>query len=331
MNKVKIKSPANIAFIKYWGQKDKKLFLPYNDSFSMNLSSCFTILEIERLDDPKIQKLYIKDYEEKEFKEEVKEAFEKVINFYYRAKKFLKAKKDYGFVIYSQNSFPKKAGIASSASFFSALALGFCWLFEKKLDQKHLSILARLSGSGSSCRSIPDGFCWWYKGRKSLESFAVSIAPPSFWDLVDMVLILNKKEKKVSSFEGHSKAETSGLFKYRILSLEERLKAIKEAFFKRDFTRFGLILEEEAISMHSVMMTQNPPLFYWSGKTIEVIKKIINLRRAGLEGYFTIDAGENIHLICQKKDEEKFLNFFKEQKEVLKIIINYPTIGARLL
>jgi len=83
--------------------------------------------------------------------------------------------------------------------------------------------------------------------------------------------------------------------------------------------------------MHSVMMTQKPPLFYWSGKTAEVIKKIIELRQKGVEGYFTIDAGENIHLICQKKDNEKFLNFFKTQKEVLQVITNYPAIGTKFI
>jgi len=331
MNKVKIKSPANIAFIKYWGQRNKKLFLPYNDSFSMNLSLCYTILEIEKKEDPKIQRLYIKDYEKSKFEIKIDDSFKKVVSFYYRAKQFLKVKKDYGFIIYSYNSFPKKAGIASSASFFSALALGFSWLFEKKLNQKNLSILARLSGSGSSCRSIPDGFSWWYKGKKSSDSFAVSIAPPSYWNLLDIVLILNKKGKKVSSFEGHQKAETSNLFKYRLLSLEKRLKEIKNAFLKKDFTHFGYFLEEDTISMHSVMMTQKPPLFYWSGKTLEVIKKIIELRQKGLEGYFTIDAGENIHLICQKKDKEKFLNFFKTQKEILQVITNYPTVGTKFI
>jgi len=331
MKKVKIKSPANIAFIKYWGQRNKKLFLPYNDSFSMNLSLCYTILEIEKIEKPKIKKLYVKDYEKDNFEIKTDESFKKVINFYHQARKFLKVEKDYGFIIYSFNSFPKKAGIASSASFFSALALGFSWLFEKYLDQKNLSILARLSGSGSSCRSIPDGFSWWHKGKKINDSYAVSIAPPSYWNLVDLVLILNKEEKKISSLEGHQNAETSNLFKYRLLSLEKRIKEIKKAFLKKDFTYFGYLLEEEAISMHSIMMTQKPPLFYWSGKTIELIKKIIEIRKIGLEGYFTIDAGENIHLICQKKDEEKFLDFFKKQKEVLKIIKNYPDNGTKII
>ena len=60
--KITVKSPANIAFIKYWGQKDEKEIIPYNDSFSMNLSHCFTMVTVELQEDAVIQELYIKDY-----------------------------------------------------------------------------------------------------------------------------------------------------------------------------------------------------------------------------------------------------------------------------
>ena len=33
---------ANIAFIKYWGQRDSALTLPTNGSISMNLDGCLT-------------------------------------------------------------------------------------------------------------------------------------------------------------------------------------------------------------------------------------------------------------------------------------------------
>ena len=46
--------------------------------------------------------------------------------------------------------------------------------------ESELSILARL-GSGSACRSIPDGFVEWVgEGAKSLY-------PPSYWPIVDIV------------------------------------------------------------------------------------------------------------------------------------------------
>lgn len=330
IKKIKVKSPANIAFIKYWGQKNQSLVLPFNDSFSMNLSSCFTIIEFEVYQEKTIRKLYIKDYQEKSYKEE-DEALRKVINYLKIIERFFSQPFPYGFKIYSSNSFPKKAGIASSASFFSALALAFSYFFNKKLSLKQLSILARLSGSGSACRSIPDGFCWWKKGNDSFSSYAYSLASPDFWQIFDLVLILSRKEKKVSSAEGHQKALTSPFFKLRLLDLEKRTQKIKKAFLKKDFTWFGTLLEEEALSMHFIMMTQKPPLFYWSGKTIEIIKKVITLRQKGIEVYFTIDAGENVHLICQENDKDKVYDYFINQPEVLEIIVNRPAVGARII
>lgn len=328
---IKVKSPANIAFIKYWGQKDEKLVLPYNDSFSMNLSNCYTIVELFPQEDTSIQELYIKDYRQKEFKKNEGEALIKVKKFLKTTENFFGKKINFGFKIYSQNSFPKKAGIASSASFFSALALAFTLLFKEKLSKKKLSILARLSGSGSACRSVPDGFCWWRKGKDSFTSYAFSLTPPSFWQLADLVLILSRQEKQVASVKGHIKASSSPFFKFRLTDVERRLKLIKQAFLKKDFSLFGSLIEEECLSMHFVMMTQNPPLYYWSGRTIEVIKKTVALRKNGLEVYYTIDAGENLHLICQKKDGKKIYDYFINQKEVREIIINEPTMGVKVI
>lgn len=329
--RIKIKSPANIAFIKYWGQRDKDLILPYNDSFSMNLSSCYTLLQVEYLS-LKTSQLWVKNYQEKDYQLADKKLMEKLIKYYYKVKAFLSSRNDFNFRIFSENSFPIKAGIASSASFYSALAVAFVYGFLKKLpDKKTLSVIARLSGSGSACRSVPDGFSWWQRGKDSLSSYGYSIASPSFWELVDMVLILNKKEKLTGSSEGHLLAETSPFFLNRINSVKERLKKIKKAFFEKNFDTFGQLLEEETLSLHMVMMTQKPPLYYWSGKTVEVIKKIVDLRTKKKRCYYTIDAGENIHLICLKKDKNEVYDYFINQKEVKEIIVNYPSQGTQII
>jgi len=328
---IKIKSPANIAFIKYWGQKDSFLVLPYNDSFSMNLSNCYTILKIEVFNNSNKKELYLREYKSKTFSKV--NSIEKIIDFYNFLKKYIGTKEDYGFRIFSENTFPKKAGIASSASFYSALTVGFYYLFtgNKRFDKKELSILARRSGSGSACRSIPDGFVWWQKGKDDKSSFAYTLKRAEFWSLVDLVLILTLKEKEVSSQQGHLKAPTSPFFQFRVKDVNRRLKLIKEAFLKKDFTRFGELLEEEALSLHFVMMTQKPPLYFWSGRTIEIIKKVIELRKKGIEVYYTIDAGENVHLICEKRNYQKIFTFFKQQKEVKEIIINFPAKGTKIL
>ncbi len=330
-SEIVVKSPANIAFIKYWGQKNERDILPFNDSFSMNLSNCYSLVKMELGGNSSKKELYIKEYKAKDFMPTKGTALDKVLVFYSRAKKYLGVTTDIGFRIYSENSFPKKAGIASSASFFSALALLFVTAFQKKLSEKELSILARLSGSGSASRSIPDGFSWWKKGTSSDSSYAVSVGAPAYWQLVDLVLITNFAEKKTSSGEGHRGAMTSSYFPARLMDVNKRLRKIKQAFHKKDFSTFGTLIEEEAISMHAVMMTQTPPLYFWSGATVELIKKTVALRESGLEAYFTIDAGENLHIICQKKDEKKVYNYFKKQPEVKEIISNDPAVGARML
>ncbi len=64
---------------------------------------------------------------------------------------------------------------------------------------------------------------------------------------------------------------------------------------------------------------------------MEIIKKTVELRKKGLEAYFTIDAGENIHIICQKKDVVKIYDYFIKQPEVCEIIKNEPAVGSRII
>lgn len=331
MKPITVVSPANIAFIKYWGQRDSKQILPYNDSFSMNLSQCVTTVEMVLSDDPKMQQMEIKLWNESAYRKASESQLKSVEVCYQRVRNYLKTTNQFGFHMRSSNRFPMKAGIASSASFFSALTLALVTAFDAQLDTKELSILARLSGSGSACRSIPDGFVWWYAGKDSKSSYAESIAPPDFWDLVDLVLILNTQQKHVGSSEGHQGADSSPYFEARQTALQSTMTNIKEAFLQKDFTRFGTLLEQEAINFSSILMTQQPPLFYWSDKTIMCMKEVLELRRKGIEAYFTIDAGENLHVICQNKDAELLKKHFENMLEVQTVITNEPCAGAHLV
>ncbi len=328
--RVKVKSPANIAFIKYWGRADHDLILPYNSSFSMNLSDCFVQVEIIlREDDKKL--LFIKDYKKDKFRQDTSSPLQKTVDFFHRIRNFFGERQDLGFEVYSSLSFPRQAGIASSAAYFSALALGFCKILGKDVDEKTLSILARLSGSGSAARSVPDGFVLWRKGRDSESCFAYSIAEPSYWDLVDIVVIISDSAKKTTSYSGHKNVETSSLFSERLAGVGKRLKRMLEAFEKKDLERFGKLVEDEALSMHSVMMSQDPPLFYWSCATFELMRKITDLRASGLPVYYTIDAGENLHLITERRYEDKVLKQLRQQSQIKDLISNSPAVGARLV
>lgn len=140
INIIKVKSPANIAFIKYWGQSDQNLTLPYNDTCSMNLSNCFTLVRLEVYEEKEKQEVYVKTYKKTKFEKASKKLFEDVAHFYKTTVEFLEITEDIGFKIYISHSFPHKAGIASSSSLYSGLSLAFVTAFNKKTKRKTNSL-----------------------------------------------------------------------------------------------------------------------------------------------------------------------------------------------
>lgn len=314
-------APANIAFIKYWGRKDEKLRLPVNNSIAMNLSDVFTVTTVEFLDTLKKNEIEMvgERLDEKGRKRIV--AHLNLIRALAKIGTFAKVK--------TKNNFPKGTGIASSASGFAALTLATTRALGIKLSKKNLSILAR-QGSGSACRSLPDGFVEWKAGSSSETSYASCLYPQTWWDLRDIIAIVGEASKKISSSEGHVLTESSPFYKPRIEGMERKIKTIKKALKEKDFKKFGEILEEEAVNMHAVMMTSKPPLFYFLPETMEIILAVQDWRDKGLPVYLTIDAGPNVHLICQGKDEEKVVKNLRKIKGVKRIIVNKPAKGAHL-
>src|SRR5947208_3394823 len=80
---------------------------------------------------------------------------------------------------------------------------------------KELSIIAR-QGSGSACRSIPDGFVEWLDGDTSETSYAVSLYPPDYWKIADVVAIVSTGRKDVVTSTGHQGARKSPFFEVRL-------------------------------------------------------------------------------------------------------------------
>src|SRR5208282_1286096 len=93
----------------------------------------------------------------------------------------------------------------------------------------------------------------------------------------------------------------SEAFAGRLAAIPERARRAREGILRRDLALLGQAAEEDALSMHAVMLTSKPPLIYWNPRTIEVIRSVWELRKLGVEAYFTIDAGPNVHLITVEK------------------------------
>lgn len=313
-------APANIAFIKYWGKIDANQNIPVNDSISMNLSACLTTTTVE------FDKKYKKDEISYVTKEMSKDGKERVIRHLDRIRKIAKSSL-YAKVV-TTNSFPSSCGIASSASGFASLSKAATAALNLDLSEKDLSNLSRF-GSGSACRSIPDGFTYWKKGKKSEDSYAYSLKPANWWNICDIIVIVSEEKKKISSGDGHKRVNTSPYFKTRVKNLPNKIKGVKDAMKEKNMKKLGKIIEEEAVDLHLIAMSSTPPIFYWEKETLDVIKRIQLWREEGIEVYFTIDAGPNVHILCEGHEKENVLEKLKTLPYKIKTIINVPAKGVR--
>lgn len=311
----------NIAFIKYWGNQDEALRLPVTPSLSMNLGSLYTQTTVAFDDNLERDELFINQAAISG------PALERVVanlNLV-RTQADLTASAR----IESESNFPIGSGIASSAAAFAALAMAGAAAAGLPFDEAALSRLAR-RGSGSASRSIPAGYCQWLTGDDQ-TAVASSIAPPEHWDLRDVVAIVSQTHKAVGSTGGHKLAQTSSLQAARIAGAAARLEACREALLARDLAAMGPIIEKDAVIMHAVMMTSQPPLYYWNAATMALIQATQQWRAEGVPVYFTIDAGPNVHLMCEAAQAKAVEIAVRKIPGVKDVLISGPGGPARLV
>ncbi len=297
-------SHPNIAFIKYWGNRNNDLRLPVNGSFSMNLDGLATkttVLFREELDQDQL--ILNEKEEDGAGLARVRKILDEV-----RVTTGISLKAQ----VVSENNFPTGAGIASSAAAFSALALAASKAAGLDLDEPALSVLAR-HGSGSASRSVPGGFVEWQMGDSDESSYAFSIAPPEHWALADCVAVVSSGHKETGSTQGHPLAATSPLQAARVADAPRRIEICRNAILERDFDAFASITEQDSDLMHAVMMTSNPALFYWKPATLRVMQAVRDWRAEGIPVFYTIDAGPNVHVITL---EEKMVDVSAMLKEL---------------
>jgi len=221
----------------------------------------------------------------------------------------------------SVSNFPLGVGIASSSSAFAALSLAATRAAGLHLDSAALSRLAR-HGSGSACRSIPAGYVEWTVGENDETSYAATIVPPEHWSLVDVIAIVSDTRKSVGSSEGHALAGTSPLQDARISDAPRRLGLCRQAIIKRDFQALSEVIELDSNLMHAIMMTSSPSLIYWQDVTLRIMQAVYSARNQGLQVCFTVDAGPNVHLICEHDSQDEVVQFFQNIQGIKNIIVS---------
>ncbi|MCY3915022.1 MAG: diphosphomevalonate decarboxylase [Chloroflexi bacterium] len=314
---------SNIAFVKYWGNRDHRLRLPANSSISMNLADLHTTTTVAwerslRLDTLRINGALAAD-----------SALERVRNHLDMLRARFKTRR-YARVC-SMNNFPMGTGIASSASAFAALTMAAGTALGLNLSERELSILARM-GSGSAARSIPSGYVEWHAGHSHETSFAETFASSDHWKLIDVIAIVSRAHKRTGSSAGHETAGSSVLQPARIGSAADRMGAVKSAIMRRDFEQFASVVEEDSNLMHAVMMTSDPPLLYWAPLSFAIMKEVRHWRTVEhLQVCFTLDAGPNVHCICASTDADAVVARLQALSSELEILRSTVGCGAYIL
>ena len=282
---VKWESPSNIALVKYWGKRNPQI--PKNASISFTLNNCHTITTIDFVKQQKSDianfDLFFEGKEKEEFKP-------KIAEFFNRIQAYCPYIFDYKMIINSENSFPHSSGIASSASGLSAISMCLMSL-EKDMNpnlssefiNKKASFLARL-GSGSASRSIEGPLVVWGKHpdiEGSSELFGVQFpnkVHPVFSNYQDVILLVDKGEKQVSSTIGHNLMHNHPYAENRFKQANENLGKMATILQNGDIESFINLVESEALTLHAMMLTSNPYFILMKPNTLEIINRIWEYR-----------------------------------------------------
>lgn len=281
----------NIALVKYWGKRDADLNLPATGSLSVTLDVFPTETTVTL--DPAL--------EHDEFTFNGRTAHGVPAE---RVSRFLDIVRDLAgddtrARVTSVNTVPSAAGLASSAAGFAALAGAASAAYGLSLDERELTRLAR-RGSGSASRSVIPRFAVWHAGDTDEESFAEAIDAP---DLAMVVATVDATEKPVSSREAMRRTIlTSPYYPGWVSSTEESLRAALAACADGDLDRLGRIAETNALRMHALIQSCDPPIRYLTAASATILDRVEVLRARGVSAYATADAGPNIVVVCRPAD-----------------------------
>lgn len=288
-------APSNIALAKYWGKRDQTLNLPMNSSLSISLADKGATVTVQLANQHRVI-----------INKQLMEINEKTTHLIDYLQLF-----GSGYEVNIDINIPIAAGLASSACIFAALVLALNDLYQWQLDNKSLSILARL-GSGSAARSITTGFVEWHKGvaEDGSDSYAESL-PVDWPEFCVGLCIISHAGKKISSRQGmQHTVETSPLYAAWPKAAENALIVIKKAIAERDFVSLGKAAEHNALTLHATMNSAWPSICYSTVETFQQIEEIRNLREQGIDVYFTQDAGPNLKLLFLEKDKQLIQKHF---------------------
>ena len=277
------------ALVKYHGLRDWSLRIPYHDSISVNVDALYTVTEVEFGNYPADRALVNGIELSGRELERIRTVLDRV-----RTHAGIEEK---AFIV-STNSIPKggakglgfssSAGAALAAAAYKAAGLDKIMGWDSRL----LSRIARLL-AGSACRSVVGYFARWYAGNSDEDSYAISFSDGRDLPLSMVIVPL---PHDISTETAHREAEQSPFFKERCITAQSRCDMVQEAVIAGDLERLGRLVEQDSMELHAVTMTGPSRLVLLTPESLKVLKIVMDLRREGVECYFSMQTGPSVFI-----------------------------------
>jgi diphosphomevalonate decarboxylase len=279
------KAQPNIALIKYWGKRDLARNLPAVGSISITLSALFTEMSVELDEAHREDRLTVNGEENHTLLPRIRSCLDRVLGDRRQSARVI-----------SRSNFPIAAGLASSASAFSALVVAAA---SAGGQTRTTAELAGLAGgtSGSAARSLYGGFVELENHEDNIK--VASICAEQEWPLSVIVAITTSGPKATGSGEAMEISRKTSPFYSRWVDQQSLdLDIARTAINDRDFDKLAAVAEHNCLKMHSVMWASRPPIIYWNSATLECMQAVRELRSQGVAVFFTIDAGPQLKAVC---------------------------------
>ncbi|MFQ5951001.1 MAG: diphosphomevalonate decarboxylase [Candidatus Geothermarchaeales archaeon] len=271
------------GLIKYHGKIDDELRLPSHNSISVNVAPITTHTTVEFTEEAEKDILTIDGNRVAGMPQ-------------LRASRVLDtlrglARVDLKATVVSQSDFPADVGLGSSASGFAALTKAGANALNLHLTPARLSAIARV-GSGSASRSVVGGFTEWKMATSHWESYGYGLTEEEI--PLTMVVALVRKRKDMATTESQWETEGSPFYAARLAQIPRMLMKMKKAIEARDVFEIGRLAEIDTMSMHAATMTGPSGLILWRPETIDVMRKVRQLRKRRTKAYFSVDTGPTV-------------------------------------
>lgn len=298
---ITVRSPVNIALIKYWGKADSVNVLPTTTSISLTLTDLYSETTIE----PASQFSFLLNGVALTSQE--LQRVQKIIDFF----------PNEPIKITSVNSFPTAAGLASSASGAAALSVALNHYFKRDVSFDELVKMTRL-GSGSAVRSLVDGFAVWHQAGH------VEQLDNPFSDLRMVVCVVSDQKKAISSREAMKVTQaTAPNYDQWVRASQDDYRAMRHAILNAQLNDVGVIMERNSDRLHAIMKESQPSIVYQTDVSHSLLLLVQTMRKKGIFAYATMDAGPNVKILTTHHDVDHVIASLKET-------VNVPFIVSRI-